>query len=403
MRSLLYIASVDSYLKTAHYVAEHFRRDGWEVRGIIDRERSALSGRQIAEIGARYPLDSADAEEVLTGAAMRFDVVCLYATGSVLNRMLRLAHEAMSEIDRRPLLVTGYNGVVYEGHLEGMLWRTGADLVCVNSAKDLKIFQRHLTELEVDPGFLVRTGIPYLWHQRKPHGPIRSIAFACQPSVPGRWDERRYLIRRLIDYAERFPDRRVILKPRIKPGEATFRMERFHYQDILAEAFPNPPPNFEVAYEPMAATLARTDLLVTVSSTAAIEAVGRGVRTAILTDLGIKESLGNHYFVGSGLLASFEDLLQDRIPEPRPDWLEENGFGEADTLQTLSDRIYELLDTNPPLRPIYYDEHRAPYIAQAALAPLPSGRTKKRKGPLKRVRKLVKAIVRAGYDSFRPA
>jgi hypothetical protein len=49
----------------------------------------------------------------------------------------------------------------------------------------------------------------------------------------------------------------------------------------------------------------------TISSTAALEALARGVPTHILTDFGIHENLGNHFFLGSGLFATFEEIRPD--------------------------------------------------------------------------------------------
>ena len=66
--------------------------------------------------------------------------------------------------------------------------------------------------------------------------------------------------------------------------------------------------SFRLAAGDMGEVLSRTDLLVTVSSTAAVEAIHRGIPTAILTDFGIRESLGNAHFLGSGCLAAFDDL-----------------------------------------------------------------------------------------------
>ncbi|WP_444547752.1 DUF6716 putative glycosyltransferase, partial [Streptomyces fradiae] len=70
-------------------------------------------------------------------------------------------------------------------------------------------------------------------------------------------------------------------------------------------------------YGNMGRVLDVTDLLVTVSSTAALEALHRGVPTAVLTDLGVREALGNHHFIGSGLLTSWDRL--DAGDEPVPD------------------------------------------------------------------------------------
>jgi len=50
----------------------------------------------------------------------------------------------------------------------------------------------------------------------------------------------------------------------------------------------------------MAPVLDRNDLCLTVSSTAAVEAMHRGIPTGILVDLGVRELLANQLFLGSG-------------------------------------------------------------------------------------------------------
>ncbi|MGW0901682.1 DUF6716 putative glycosyltransferase, partial [Streptomyces goshikiensis] len=85
------------------------------------------------------------------------------------------------------------------------------------------------------------------------------------------------------------------------------------------------PANCRLAYGNMGEVLDGTDLLVTVSSTAALESLHRGIPTAVLTDLGIREALGNHHFLGSGCLASWDQLDAGLLPQGDPEWLAAQG------------------------------------------------------------------------------
>ena len=76
----------------------------------------------------------------------------------------------------------------------------------------------------------------------------------------------------------------------------------------------------------MDAYLSEARLLLTVSSTAALDAFRRGVPAGIISDFGIRETWGNHFFVGSGAFVSLVDLAEDTQPHFRDDWLEYNGF-----------------------------------------------------------------------------
>ena len=66
--------------------------------------------------------------------------------------------------------------------------------------------------------------------------------------------------------------------------------------------------------------------MLTVSSTAALESVGAGVRTALIADLDVREQLGNHIFLDSGLLRTFDQLERDDVGIPAKSWFEDYFF-----------------------------------------------------------------------------
>ena len=55
----------------------------------------------------------------------------------------------MTKGGRRPVVVTGYVGVVYERVIDGLLLRAGADVVIANSAHDQRLFTQILDEAGV--------------------------------------------------------------------------------------------------------------------------------------------------------------------------------------------------------------------------------------------------------------
>ena len=83
----------------------------------------------------------------------------------------------------------------------------------------------------------------------------------------------------------------------------------------------------------MSEVLEDADLLVTVSSTAAMEAWARQIPVGILTDVGVGETLGNHHFVASGALTSMRELADDVLPVADEAWLIRSGL---DTKATAS-------------------------------------------------------------------
>lgn len=280
------------------------------------------------------------------------DVLVLSLPGGGVQAMLHLI--AAAGLPRRPLLVTGYVGVVYEKVAEGLLLRAGADLVAANSPADLERFRAVLRGAGADDDALVLTRLPFLGDPGPRAATGRyTVTFAGQPGVPAsRW-QRRYLVERLARHARNHPERDVVVKLRALPGERITHAEPHPYDELVRALGAARPSNLTVVTGDMGRTLDRTDLLVTVSSTAAAEAIHRGIPTAVLTDFGIRESLGNAYFLGSGCLASFDDLDAGRVPEADARWARRNGLGT--TVDQLPGRVAELLSRGPlpDVRPYY--------------------------------------------------
>ncbi|MFF8607439.1 DUF6716 putative glycosyltransferase [Streptomyces sp. NPDC015346] len=348
-----------------------------EPTGFLLRGRATPTARQLAETGVSTtpPREVTGAEflrEVRDAAARGegFDVVVLALVGGTVRALLQGVAELA--LERRPVLVTGYVGVVYEKLADGLLLRHGADVVLANSRHDAERFRAVYEGVGADASSVVEAALPFLGGA--PYAPEAgrdTLVFAAQPSVPAGRAERTYLLRRLVEHARLHPRREVLLKLRSKPGEHTTHLEELPYQRLVRDL--DPPPNFRLVYGHMGEVLDRTDLLVTVSSTAALEALHRRVPTAILSDLGVREVLGNHHFIGSGLLTSFDRLDADVRPEPDEEWLGRQGVAAGGSYETAFDaaraRVQELL-TGPGLPPItpYYTAETAPGYLPGILA-----------------------------------
>ena len=92
----------------------------------------------------------------------------------------------------------------------------------------------------------------------------------------------------------------------------------------------------------MRAALARAHSLVTVSSTAALEAIDTGVPVVVLNDFGVDDSLINTVFADSGCLGDLDDVRAGRAFTPDPTWLLDNYFhpvGEDDLVERVSDLV----------------------------------------------------------------
>ncbi|MEU2728870.1 DUF6716 putative glycosyltransferase [Streptomyces griseoviridis] len=382
------------------------RLDGFLLRG-----RSTPTARQLAEVGVRA--DSLT--EVTAGEFLRamteetYDLVVLALVGGGVQAMLHGLGHAWAGRERRPVVVTGYVGVVYEKLADGLLLRHGADLVLANSRQDAERFRAVYEGVGADASAVTEVALPFLGGApyEGEHAPY-TVVFAAQPSVPDNRRDRTYLLERLVRHARQHPEREVLLKLRSRPGEHTTHIEELPYQKLAQRL--DPPANFRLVYGNMGEVLDRTDLLVTVSSTAALESLHRRIPTAVLTDLGVREVLGNHHFVGSGCLASWDQLDAGHAPGPDPRWVARQGVaadgGYATAFDAARERIAGLLEGRDPMPPLtpYYTPRTAPGYLPGILArhhlgpdggPLPGAPAADREpGP---VRQIVRRAARGAY------
>jgi hypothetical protein len=166
------------------------------------------------------------------------------------------------------------------------------------------------------------------------------LVFASQALVPAERHERAELARMLRRAAEADPTRRVVVKLRSRPGEAETHLERDAYADLLADR----PTNLVFSHEPMATALETAEGLVTVSSTAVVEAIVRGIPVIALDTFGVHKSLLNTVFIGSGLLGGAEEVIGRRFRHPHPRWMRDNYFhpAEDDTWWTQVEELVAL-------------------------------------------------------------
>ncbi|SCG03600.1 hypothetical protein GA0115259_108427 [Streptomyces sp. MnatMP-M17] len=404
------LADSDTRWKWGALTARRIAPEGrsTELSGYLLRGRATPTARQLAEVGAE-----ADALREVTGTAFlqtlrekEYDLVVLALVGGAVQAMLH-GISALKLADR-PVIVTGYVGVVYEKLSDGLLLRHGADVVLANSRFDGQRFRAVYEGVGADASSVTEAALPFLGGERYvPEEGRDTVVFAAQPSVPANRADRAYLLKRLVEHARLHPRREVLLKLRSKIGEHTTHVEEFPYQRLAEKVPGGLPPNFKLVYGNMGELLDRTDLLVTVSSTAALEALHRRIPTAILTDLGVREPLGNHHFIGSGCLASWDQL--DGGGRPRADavWADRQGVAAdgsySSAFDTARKQVAKLLDgpVLPPLNP-YYTATTAPGYLPGLLAryhlaadgtPLPSA-AKAAAGGNGGVRRVVREAVR---------
>ncbi|MCU1415289.1 MAG: hypothetical protein JWN80_2629 [Microbacteriaceae bacterium] len=278
---------------------------------------------------------------------MQPDVVLLSLRGQLVKVVVRAVLGAST---KRPVFVSGLPGISVPATKMAIAHRAQADLFVLHSKREVREFQALAEKMEIEQVFgLAR--LPFLTAPagsgadagRARRDLTGDIVFAAQAKVPIDKHNRLELLGWLAETARQHPERRVVVKVRATHGEQQTHAETHDYAELMSELRPAAPANLVVEGGAMSAHLAGASGLVTVSSTAAIEAVALGRPVLALEDFGVSRSLINTVFEGSGLLGCSDDLIAGRFMQPEQHWLDDNYFhapGSDDWVQ----KVHALLE-----------------------------------------------------------
>lgn len=345
---MLVVADSDSYVKWGAAFAGT-RLPSWSSALVLLKTPVLPSDRQfdVALIGT--PFSRGDAHTIhvddLTALIEREHphVVLLALRGP----LVRVVAPIIAAMPARPAIVSGFPGLTIPAEPKAVIYREQCDMIVLHSRREVREFSAHAARLGISMQFALAT-LPFLDDAHHPaHTDAQSIVFAVQAKVPAQRTDRMLLLRMLVDAARAHPSKRVIVKTRARRGEAQTHLEQYDLAVLLdspefVESVGKVPDNLVVSDGPMADHLSHATALVTVSSTAALEAVARGIPVVLLDDFGVTPLQINTVFVGSGLFGSAADLARGDWRHPEPAWLDDNYFHAADAA-TVDDRLDELI------------------------------------------------------------
>lgn len=346
------LADTDSYVKWAAHLLGALG-PAWSPVLTVVTTPLVVSDAQLASALAGSGLAALDVERRdLEVVAERLradppDVVLVAGRGP----LVRLLASVVADIVPRPVIVTGLPGISIPATRKALLYRAQCDLFVVHSQRERRDFTALAREQGVPHRFALAT-LPFARggvtgrHAAADVGEAAATAakadlvFAAQAKVPALAADRRRVARLLMRAARARPDRRVVVKLRAKPGESQTHLEETDYRDLVAELGPIPG-NLVFSTAPMARALDNAEGLVTVSSTAAIEAIARGVGVIALDSFGVSAELINEVLADAGLLGSEADVEARRFRHPEPRWLEDNYFHDpsADDWEEQAERL----------------------------------------------------------------
>ncbi|MEV5743266.1 DUF6716 putative glycosyltransferase [Microbispora rosea] len=340
MTRLLAVADSDSYLKWAAGLLDA-TPENWVTDLAVVRTPITPSAAQIASAVSGTRAQGEALPPVLTArqlrrAVERFrpDAVLLACTGPVVDA---LAAETLAGLRPRPVLVSGLPGISVPATEKAWLFRSGCDLFVVHSGREVAEFSEIGARLG-GGGAVALARLPYLdLLPREPaaHGAggVRDrVVFATQAKVPRRREERERILLALAGLGQARPDLDVVVKLRARDDERQTHNERHHYERLWTamEAEGRVPAGaVRFAAGPMHEHLSRAAGFVTVSSTAALEAIAGSVPLLVLSDFGVSAEMINLVFEGSGCLGTLDDLATADFRVPAEEWCRANYFHDS--------------------------------------------------------------------------
>ncbi|MES2922450.1 MAG: DUF6716 putative glycosyltransferase [Verrucomicrobiota bacterium] len=377
-RQVSLIFDSDSQYFACRNLVAHFLNAGWDLQFVIEGEFEPQPTGNLAKIPVIRVETVGEIWKI--PSVCRSTAIGAYLPGSKMRQVWLGAEECYRRSGIRPILFTGYNGVVLQRFEDGMGWRAGYDLIALNSPEDqqkTKVFASQSTLQRptlmpiiginrTDKPSTLTTDFSATWEK------TRTMVFAEQVLFPRGPKEKYSLYSHLIRIALANPDWKVVVKPRTLPDSFTFHHQSDHISKFIQRNFILPP-NMSVRYEPLDEVLKETTVLLSISSTAFFDAVGTGVPSFTLSDFGISSSYGTHFFHGSGCticLADIGRLSHDLFKSrPTPEWLELKGFSPKFSPANIVTGLEQLIASGSNKAPLIPFESEQRLLADPAELP----------------------------------
>jgi hypothetical protein len=334
---VLAIADTDSYLKWSAATLEALPAS-WESRQLLIKNPVMPSAAQVQAASCRPA-------EILTYAGVvrrirleRPDIVLLACTGPVIAA---LTAQRLFRGPTRPVLITGLPGISVPANVRAVTSRAACDLFVLHSRREVAEF----AEIGARQAPLLTFGLAQL-----PFLPARTPAltdaelglnllFAAQAKVPVERADREKILLALADAGA------AVVKLRAWSEEQQTHNETWSYREIMNDLVAQgrlPADAVTFVGGSMHDALRTSRGLVTVSSTAALEAIAMSRPILIISDFGVSAEMINLVFQESGCLGTLDDLRSGRLGQPNSRWLEANYFHPSEENNWL-DLLSQLL------------------------------------------------------------
>jgi hypothetical protein len=347
----LFIISYDAYAQIAVRIARECAARGAQAQFLLLSEQDGgtpfFAQEQLAPLEAIGPIHISGSKNLIQQAtAAQADVVFILLAGELTYRLPQALHSASPEMP--PVCITTFPGIAsYRQHV-GFSQRVTSDILLLNSPWNMAAYRQFCKHIGASDqnGFILGFSALLGRKARTSYKTVpERVMYVDQNIIPRPHRQRLQLARQLLNYAQQFPARELIIQCREHEGNRTAHPLKHSLVKLLHTANQGKPlpQNIRINYHQSLETLETCDLCISFCSTLLIHAIACNIPVAVLTDFGMRKSSGLFYFDGSGLQTNFAELLAGKNPPPpNAAWLEEYiTFPEA-RLEALFARILEL-------------------------------------------------------------
>lgn len=298
----------------------------------VSKTQVASACRQWPRMNGCTPLQT-NIEDLCNPAFLAgYDGIFLGAGGEELLAGFRNLSKAFQHLgSQRPVIVTGFPGIVDAGRTAGMLFRCPSDIVLLPAPAQLSIYRFEMALLGKHTGNALLYGMPSLpassVHQVSSEKTNR-ILFIDQSAIPSSASERKELVKQLIRLLNVHEEAEIWIRERVRDGETSIHeaADGTKLSTVVADLrfdFPSVA-RIRIKDEPLHALFHHVDGAISVSSTGLVEALAAGLPVASLKTFSHMPEYGNGFFRKSGLQVSIDQILEARWPIADSQWVKSN-------------------------------------------------------------------------------
>ena len=312
-KKILLIASFDSFLKSGFAICNEIGFGSLSIKIRLtqlnqlssEQLNSILGKKKNIEISHFYHNDFYDI------AFEEYDIVIL-SVGNAFHKAL-FSYLSKKQKKRKYIILSLFPGVIF-GDKDSISSRICSDILLLNNKQDYLVAKKlkETNNLETN---LLQHGLALAQKYNRSNIDNNAVYYIDQVKIPDNYEERVYLVKKLVEFAFKNTSKNIFIKSRVKLNERTVHKNLLPLEKLIEIVFDkdNLPKNLKFTYDSIELCLEKASLIITISSTVAFEAIYNNIPVAIISDFGTNKSLANEYFVESGSFILFDDIYSEEL------------------------------------------------------------------------------------------